>query len=139
MQHIQVEAHIMKRRASEPKDLPISVVLGEWYEERKLEVAAMGRVALEKALVAAGVMREDEKEMGWEMLWLRQRLMYAGVTAFYAERGLEVPEATRGHIAVMDAKRGKMPKWAVDYFRDARAADKDERESKRLRKIWEEK
>lgn len=109
-------------RSVEPRDLPLAVVRGEFWAERKVEIAEMGRVQLERELRERGLLSEP----GLPMLYLRWRLSYVNMIEFYTERDVEVPQAVlRNSKRVEDAEKGPWPYDLLDIFYDARAIERE--------------
>jgi hypothetical protein len=115
----------VKSKRHEEIETPLAVIAGEYWQDRKAEIAAMGRAALEQALGDAGVLTEDDAG-ACTMLWLRKRLAYVGQVEFYLERSLQPPEAVLERAAELDKQNGVTEPWEVDFFRDARATAQEE-------------
>mgnify|MGYP001560571320 CR=1 FL=1 len=105
----------MRRKLSrDPKDTPLSVILGEWWEDRRAEIGAMSRAALERELGERGVLPET----GLPMTWLRYRLAYLNQIEFFAERGKPVPERVlRTADRLASANPERMGPEFVNIFR----------------------
>lgn len=96
---------------------PFDVLRGEWWAERRRELADAGRRELEQYLDERGIRHEAS-----EMYWLRMRCAYAGMLEFYADHGAEVPPRMLGRVAELDRRRPRAQRRTeVDIFRDLRA------------------
>lgn len=115
-----------RKRAVYPSETPLSVLVGEFWEDAKLEIADSGRRVLEDKLIELKVFKGRERGER-EVLWLRYRYAYALLERFYVERGLEVPKSVQARAKMFDGVRPSdgVPVGWVDIFRDARAQAKD--------------
>lgn len=102
----------MRRRLHrDPKDTPMAVLVGEFYVDRKREVAGMARTQLRHELAEAGI---EIPKWGDDLLWMRLRLMYYGQVEFYAERKIEVPEMVMSNIKRLDTR--PLPSYQPNIF-----------------------
>jgi hypothetical protein len=106
---------------------PVAYHMGSWWEDRKREIADMGRGQLESQLREAGIRVAGEDR---PMLWLRWRLALANQAEALAERGLELTEGNIRASKTLDASE-TVPYWLVDVFYDIRARDRENEKARR--------
>jgi len=109
---------------------PFAVLRGEWWEDRKREVAKLNRKQLETALLERDIAVPPVIEAAVEyvpapplmrydrMLWLRLRLVGEEQIDFHTERGEPVPESMRHGLDLMDKTPGFVPNFRTNIFYD---------------------
>jgi len=120
--HTERKPLMIRRKQRDPDEktpTPFLVLLGEFWDDRKRELAALTRRQLEAALEIRGiplptVFTQDHTDL----LWMRLRLAYAEQIDFYLERGQIVPVKMQGRADIMDLEPGLLPPWSVNIFFD---------------------
>lgn len=116
-----------KRIDPDRSDTPFAVLRGEWWEDRKRELAKMNRGQLQNALEELGIpqpieARKDDPtppSMRWDsMLWLRLRLAGEEQIQFHLDRNEPVPDSMRHRMVLMDKAPGWVPVWSTNIFYD---------------------
>lgn len=121
----------------EDEPTPTAVLVGEWWDKTRREIAWMTRAQLE-AGVSALMSSKRKVPAETEMLWLRYMLAYGGEIKFYQERDLVPPSSAVRAVEALSKGQGKIPRleeWGIpwcDIFADVRAG---EREVERLEEI----
>ncbi len=105
---------------------PFDVLRGEWWEDRKRELAKMNRAQLTSALADRDITAPGPEPNGGallshrydSMLWMRLRLAGEEQIEFHTERTQPVPASMRPALDLMDRTPGWVPTFRTNIFYD---------------------
>ena len=121
-----MRAYRKRSRLDENSAPPFSLLLNEWWDSRKSELAKLNRLQLERRLDELNLpIPPSDVSPSMRNLWMRLRIARAEQIIFHEERGVAVPTSMILISHSMDEHPGLLPPWSVNIFYGAKEENLD--------------